>query len=293
MKVEEVLEQLGMSVITIGREIACKCPFHADSHPSFSINAETGLWICYQCSRAGTLNMLIKEVGGGANSIRTDLSATEALREVRHKKIKKKGLPAPEPDVELPPDPLIVYARYDGFKGPPDWAIEERMISRAAATHYGLKWDRGWVLPIWAPHVDDESVALMGWQFKQMHFVSNYPKQIKKSHTLFGLRELGLYGDMSTVALVESPLDVVRLASANVAAVAAYGAFVSRAQLQLLVEAADRVLVALDNDPAGEEQAGKIYPYLARHVPTRRVRYPEGVKDPGDMKDEQVAEVFG
>lgn len=276
---EEVLEQLGIKVSAVGEfEISASCPFHADNHPSFSINSKTGLWICYQCSRAGTLSMLVQELGGDTNPV-------EFLREVKHKNIRRKQKAQPLPE-EPPLDPFVVYARYEAFKQVPPWALEQRMLNEQVCEDYGIKWDKGWVIPIWSPDGEE----LMGWQFKRMDFVSNFPKAVKKSQTLFGLRELP---DPSPVlVLVESPLDVVRLASVGVPAVSSYGAYVSKVQIKMLVSVADRIVLALDNDREGNAQTEKIYPRLARLLPTTRAVLPSGTKDPGDLSDRQALRVF-
>jgi hypothetical protein len=231
--------------------------------------------------------MLISEVGG------SDADPDIILREIKHKRIPTTRVQNVDTaDEPPPPEPLMIYAKYDGYGSPPDWALESRGLANNMGTRYGIKWDKGWVIPIWAPEITKPQESLWGWQWKRMSDVSNWPNGIEKSKTLFGLRELGLHGDMATVALVESPLDVVRLASCDVAAVASFGAYVSKAQQQLLVEHSSRILLALDNDVAGEAQARKIYPYLSRQVPTAKVIYPDGVKDPGDMTDDQIERAF-
>lgn len=253
------------------------------------MNASSGLWICYSCGRGGTMEMLIGELGD------SDADPKLVLRDVRQANLptkRTKDLPEPEPEEVLAPDPLFIYARFDGFTTPPDRVLETRWIDGDHAAEFAIRWDKGWVIPIWAPDITIPQESLWGWQWKRMSVVLNWPNEVKKSGSLFGLRELGRFGDMSTVAIVESPLDVVRLAMCDVAAVAAFGAYVSKTQQQLLMENADRVLLALDNDKAGHEQADKIYPYLARHVPTAKVIYPDGVKDPGDMTDEQIERTF-
>lgn len=282
---EEVLEQIGIKVASVGEfEISAKCPYHADNHPSFSINAKTGLWICYQCSRAGTLEMLVQEIAG------EDHNPTEFLREVKHKAIKRKHTgPIPEKEPDL--NPYVVYARYESFRRVPSWALDARYISRAACDLYGLKWSRGWILPIWSANANVNDISrLMGWQFKRLDFVSNFPKQVKKSQTLFGLRELAY--STKGVVVVESPLDVVRLASVEIPAVSTYGAFVSLAQLQLLVSTFDRVVLALDNDTEGKAQTAKIFPRLARLVQTTKAVLPAEAKDPGDLTDKQAMRIF-
>ena len=274
--VSDVLIQIGIKVANVGdREISAQCPFHPDNHPSFSMNAESGLWICYQCGERGTLEMLLTKVGGES------INPTVLLREIRLQAITKPVV-VEEPK---PEDRLIMQARYKAFKSPPSWATEERMIDPTIAEDYGLKWDKGWVIPIWEPFTNE----LIGWQFKQIDFVSNYPKAVKKSTTLFGIREL----KKTAIVLVESPLDVTRLASVGITALAAYGAFVSKTQIRLLIEVADRVVLALDNDEEGERQNSKLYPYLSKFLPVRTVRFPDGCKDPGDLSDEQALRMFG
>lgn len=287
--IEDVLAQLGIRVANVGStEISASCPFHTDSHPSFSINIKTGLWICYQCSERGTLPMLLDKVSGDV------VNADEYLREIKFKNItkankeKKTVASVTEEEHVEDDDPFILFARYEGFGLPPRWALKDRMLDRATAERYGLKWDRGWVIPIWDPEVEDDKSGLWGWQYKQVDFVSNYPPKVKKSHTLFGLHEHA----SGTVVLVESPLDVVRLASAGVSSVSSFGAYVSKVQMSLIVAMADRVILALDNDEEGARQTAKVYPYFAKRMPTSLAQFPRGAKDPGDLSDRQVAKVF-
>jgi DNA primase len=47
-----------------GPEYIAKCPFHKDKRPSFSINAETTLWICFGCGARGDLYGLVGRLEG-------------------------------------------------------------------------------------------------------------------------------------------------------------------------------------------------------------------------------------
>jgi DNA primase len=93
------------------------------------------------------------------------------------------------------------------------------------------------------------------------------------------------------VAVVESPLDVVRLAALDIPAVATYGAYVSKAQVALLIEHFERLVLALDDDEAGRQQTDRLYRPLARLMPVRRVTF-YGAKDPGDTPDAECWEIF-
>lgn len=246
------------------------------------MNATTGAWICYQCGESGGLSMLAEKIGGPGTN------AKELIREVRRQATRRPRrlvVEPPEPVVE-PESELRLQARYESFGDPPGWALEERHITREAAAWYGIKWSKGWIIPIWAPGDDHR---LWGWQFKRLSMVRNYPHGIKKSTTLFGLREI----KATQAVVVESPLDVVRLASAGVSAVATFGAFVSKAQTTLLIDCFEKISLALDDDETGNEQLERIYRGMARQITVQVPVFPPGAKDPGDMSDGQVAEVFG
>jgi hypothetical protein len=275
--IEEILSDLKIEVTSVGdKEIGAHCPFHADNHPSFYISSTSGLWMCHSCGRGGPLEILIEQISG------EKIDPEVYLREIRHNNLgvnKKKEKAAKETDYRL------LVARYNSFKRPPAWALESRMIDPEIAEEYGIRWDHGWILPLFDPHTH----ALWGWQFKQLKFVSNYPKSIKKSLTLFGIRELR----NDWAALVESPLDVARLASADVPAVASFGAFVSQVQIELISSVVRELVIALDADEEGQRQADKVYKKMAPKIPvTKRVDFPKGIKDPGDMSDKQVERVF-
>jgi len=272
------LAQLGIVIASVGaEEIAAHCPFHSDTHPSFSINATSGLWICHQCSERGNLEMLLQKVGSGTTAI----SLEGLIRQVRRT---KRVAPPPPP----PLDPYTIFAQYEACSHPPAWALEERQFSQSVAERFGIRWDRGWILPIWDPVVTHPAQQLRGWQFKRLDLVSNYPKSVKKSTTLFGLHVF--HGP--SVALVESPLDVARLAAVGVPAVAAFGAFVSTAQVRLIVDAAEKVVLALDNDTEGQRQTQRLYRTFGKLLPVSVVRYPEHAKDPGDLSDDEVVDLF-
>ena len=44
-------------------ELQYHCPFHSDNKESFSINTQTGLWICFTCGK-GNLRQLAERLAG-------------------------------------------------------------------------------------------------------------------------------------------------------------------------------------------------------------------------------------
>lgn len=96
----------------------------------------------------------------------------------------------------------------------------------------------------------------MGWQEKghQTRFFKN-TTGLKKSVTVFGYSQYK-GGDM---IVVESPLDVTRLASVGIpGGVATFGCAISDIQFNL-VRGADKLIFAMDNDKAGNESTLDLY----------------------------------
>ena len=74
LSVEEVLKHYKMEVDrTIGDELRCLCPFHADHNPSFDINASSGVWICRAGCGGGNLFQFV------AKKEHVDLQTAELL----------------------------------------------------------------------------------------------------------------------------------------------------------------------------------------------------------------------
>jgi DNA primase len=142
---------------------------------------------------------------------------------------------------------------------------------------------RTWVIPI-----RTAQGKLLGYQRKRGKYVENVPEDMRKSRTLFGIDVF----DGGTAILVESPLDVVRLTSAGVdGGVAAFGAGVSKYQMNLLLEEADEIVLALDNDEAGILSTQKLKATYGRRIPllTLCYDYTPDAKDVGEMeKDSQI-----
>ena len=278
----DFLVSIGVDVRKVGQEISGCCPVHiartgkVDRSPSWSMNADSGLWICYSCGARGTLNGLIWELTGKESVEASALlmnTLVDGLGQTR---------------VEHVPDFNI--QQYLAFSFPPQEELRKRRISNDCARVYGLRWseERGsWIIPIITP---DHNI--IGWQEKAPRFVKNYPTGLKMRGTLFGIERFS----SSVAILVESPLDVVRFASSfdGMQCLASFGASITHEQLQLLYSKADKVIVALDNDEAGIASAQKIFkdmPSLKNGVQWLKYKHTKA-KDIGDMTDDEVYEAI-
>jgi 5S rRNA maturation endonuclease (ribonuclease M5) len=277
----DVLTSIGVEITRVGeREINGRCPVHvsrtgkADKSPSWSMNATTGAWLCFSCGARGSLMGLVHDLTG-SDQLAYDFYATIATVG-----LERLTNPVVAPKIS------VDWVAYGKFAEVPDEELEKRSITRHAATIHGIKWDTKndcWVIP-----VVDKDRNLIGWQSKKKDWVRNYPVGIKKSVTLFGLERF----KGGTAILLESPLDVVRLTSAQepIQGLASFGSAISTTQISLLEEHVDRLIVAMDNDEAGLASAKKLFESLPRfRGGTLWLNYREtNAKDIGDMTNDEI-----
>jgi DNA primase len=282
--VAATLERLGIEGRESGDEMVARCPLHAqrtgreDAHPSWSINMNTGLFLCFSCGYRGSLYTLVMDLEG--------VPDVEAAREFVVKGTLKNSIERiPGPYRPITQRTGMPESRLGAFIAPPAWALRSRRVTATACEYYGVLWstyDESWILPI-----RDYDGLLLGWQSKGQvdRSFKNFPPGVKKSNTLFGYHRF-TEGQM---VVVESPLDAVRLYSEGITgAVATYGAIVSQKQIRLM-SAADEVVMALDADEAGRKASRELL--TATRGVLKAVRffsYDGTVKDPGDMDSDAI-----
>lgn len=276
-----LLRSAGVQIKSAGeREITGKCPVHVrvtgreDRSPSWSINADSGLWICFSCGARGTLSMLMAELLG-----------TDSMWDVQTFIIQNtlNRLNAPNHVQIEPPVDIDEFTRFERVS---DKKCQSKNLDPDLVYQYGVRWNpknKSWAIPIIS-----SSAELKGWQEKKSGWVRNFPIGVEKSKTLFGIERFRA----KTAVLVESPLDVVRFAAVFSApqCLASFGAHVSDAQLDMLSHSADKVIIAMDNDEAGLLASQKIYkrlPHLRRGVWWWNYDGTDA-KDIGDMTDEEI-----
>ena len=276
LDVESILDELGVENVRVGdREIVASCPMHPvllgrpDRHASWSINKFTGAHNCFSCGWKGGIATLYRDLTGEVpDDVDMELRRAAAVAVLERPEVRKA-----EPEWDFPE-----------WLGPvPDRLLETRYLDPCSARAYDLRWDpkdRVWVLPI-----HDEDGNVVGAQYKQVGSVLTGPTGLAKAKYLFGLWAMRSHRQ---VALVESPLDAVRLHSVGIPAVSSLGAWVSEEQCSLLSRHFSLVVLALDNDQTGRDAADRTADRLQRMgCPSLRFRY-RGLpgKDPGDVADD-------
>jgi len=282
-----ILETAGVDIHRSGeREITGRCPVHHrvvgrdDKSPSWSINASTGLWICFSCGARGTLTSLLSELLGTHES----LSIQKFLITNSYNAL------STNPQTKQESAHVQDASSFFEFPRVSDTKCLYKNLDPELVFRYGVRWNpdnKSWCIPIISP-----IGRLEGWQEKKSDWVRNYPIGVKKAQTLFGVERF----KCRTAVLVESPLDIIRFASvyANPQALASFGAWVSKEQMTLLTHVADSVIVAMDNDDPGIEACKRIYKSLP--PPRKGIRWWDysgtDAKDIGDMSDDEIVHGF-
>jgi 5S rRNA maturation endonuclease (ribonuclease M5) len=258
-EMENVLDRLGIEIISVtGDEIKAHCPAHLsrtgkiDNNPSWSINADTGAHNCFSCKFRGSLQYLVEYCQGvGFDEAKVWLNTGERNLSKAYERL---IMPTP---IDSEPNP-ITESMLSAFTTPPKEALASRGITETAASYFEILWDaqhENWITVIRDPYTN----KLLGWQEKgyKGRYFRNYPVGVNKSTAVFGYMQNN--GDEMIV--VESPLDVARLASVGIlGGVSTYGSAVSNAQLKL-IRSANKVIFAMDNDEAGRVSSKALMDY--------------------------------
>ncbi|CAB4166948.1 Bacterial DnaG primase, TOPRIM domain [uncultured Caudovirales phage] len=289
--VERVLLSLDIALVAQrGEEVQGLCPMHKartgkeDHNPSWWINSITGAHICFSCGYKGNVYTLVADLKGMDYFDAKDYvdSSAELDVDVLLKRIREL------PQYVSVEEPITMSeARLAVFIDPPENELRKRFISAEAAKHHNVLWDANnsaWILPIRDPN----DYSLWGWQEKgaRGRFFRNQPQGVKKSKTVFGVEVM----TTKTLVVVESPLDVPRLATAGIdGAISTYGAIISEEQVKIM-RRATKVIAAFDKDDAGMHANEAIRVFARKYgIELAYFNYTGiDVKDPGDMTAKEI-----
>jgi hypothetical protein len=239
---------------------------------------------CFSCGFRGPFVLLVEHM---LKCDRDDavgwIRARGGIERVKRTLDESKGLRLLTRDTTL----QINEASLALFVDPPAEALAKRGLSLASVQHYGILWDAAkdrWITPIRDPNTG----KLWGWQAKNERYFSNFPKQVTKSQTLFGLEQFV----EGPAIVIESPLDVPRIFTAGVeGGLSSYGAGVSEAQMKIVQAITDECIVGLDNDKDGTTYSRWLNDTYGKSMILRFLNYAdfdEEIKDPGNMTDDQI-----
>ena len=254
---------------------------HGDRTGKFAINREKKVYNCFVCGGGTllTLTMAIRDCDEreGLDWLRQFTSKAHQTDENFMDEID--GLLAPAVEEQETITPWFgpnVLTQWEGRDH--EW-FAERGISDEVREKYHLGVDENTRRTKGGDEFISESIVLphfwegklVGWQNRWMgdrpKWVPKYTNtnDFPKRTTLFGW-DHAAFGD-KPIVVVESVPTVLYLASLDIPAIATFGATVSKEQLKIMRGCQQGIILAQDNDQAGDQWRGSLVSYLDRYIP--------------------------
>lgn len=307
--VEVLLEELGFEVPSTDSDIIrTKCAIHGGDNPtSFVMNKENTLWYCHSgdCGGGDAIELVRKmknysfpkAVQWLSELFEVDIDGLEIVerksRLKQHlksfikamKSVKEKDLDEYIIDVEV--KPLKTFRNYDkdtidffniGF-------IDTIELMKRNGESYTLK--NRLCFPI-VFNNKQVGVALRRTKSKDMPKWSNQPVNVDYGSILYNYDNII---GKTQIVVAEGITDVMAYHEIGVPAVATFGAHLTDNQYRLLIKTGADIILAYDNDKAGNEAKKKAIKMLKNKTNLFTVDLPAG-RDAGDITREELLDAY-
>lgn len=302
--VPALLKALRIDAQRRGREwwAACPLPGHDESEPSWSIadspgSDRHGYHYCFGCGRGGSGVSLVCEV--------IDITWSSAMRWVAEQGL---DVDAPAPlSVSLVVKPGMARNRFQlplGCHGGPlpSWPtpirryVERRGITSAQVDRWNLMYSTEGrlegrvVFPYAANDGSLTGYTARSWDGREPRYKEPHYAEGADSNAMLGPVNWPEHGeDRDVVVVAEGAINALALERAGARYIAAPGGSKTLTSSQMaLLASFDVVVVASDNDQAGDSMAEALVGGLSRWSKVRRIAFPKGV-DAAQMPSDELA----
>jgi DNA primase len=285
-QVRRVLNGSGVEIeAEFGNDFIVYCPYHNNSRtPAGEVAKDSGLFFCFGCQTTKNLEEFIM--------FTTGRSYFETVRYIKSKEtetnienIVNKAMYAP-PDFVQYDEVLIKRLNNQALESPKAMRYYSgRSITEDSVKKFWLGYSEKQdmvTIPIHSP--DGLTIGFVGRSVEGKEF-KNTPG-LPKSKVLFNLHRVKT---SSSIYVVESSFDAIRLDQVGFPAVATLGANVSASQIKLLEKYFNNVVLVADNDEAGAIMKEKLIDKLGSLVSV--VNIDKKYKDIGDMDDSAIRNI--
>lgn len=286
---EQIGEVINVCGISVGSELDTHylvfCPFHYNKNtPACEIDKEKGLFLCFACGERGTLLDLVMRTTN-RNYFEASRVISTAAKSIDFASRIEKDIQVREEFIQfdlelinrLHNDLLTSDRAINYFKGR---NIEIDAIKKFKLG-YSPKQDMVTV-PVYS-HTDI-CVGFVGRSIEGKSFKNS--TGLPRNKVLFNLNNV----KFKDIVIVESSFDAIRLWQLNIPAIATLGANIGKNQVNLLNKYSNKLILAMDQDEAGGNLSRNLNKQIT--VPVLNMEFPDGVKDIGDMSDEQIITSF-
>lgn len=285
---------LGIMGVIVGKEFRARCPFHDDTHPSFSMDIYEGVWICHSGCGQGNIWQLVERVHDctsieARDWVQTNSRQTSANALARLFSI---SLAVPGGPDYLPPDTgwRVRYNALDN-KAIPLWFLE-RGFSWKTVNHWGIKYDPALDAVIIPVVWDGELVGTITRAYEGTPKYINSPG-LPRAEILFG----EINSQLNRIILCEGVLDTLWGWQNGYNIAGLLGTFLSKEQIEILKTCGfGEITLALDNDEAGKKgtreavdkliKAGWMEPQIST------IQFPDGMKDINDCDPDVLEKLY-
>jgi DNA primase len=282
-QIRRVLNGSGIEIeAEFGNDFIVFCPYHNNSRtPAGEVAKDSGLFFCFGCQTTKGLEEFIMHM--------TNRTYFETVRYIKSKETETNIESIVAKTMYAPPD----FVQYDELliKRLNNQALESpramryytgRSITEDSVKKFSLGFSEKQdmvTIPVHSP--DGLTIGFVGRSIEGKEF-KNTPG-LPKSKVLFNLHRVKT---SSTIYVVESSFDAIRLDQVGFPAVATLGANVSASQIKLLEKYFNNVVLVADNDEAGAIMKDKLIEKLGSLVSV--ITIDKKYKDIGDMDDETI-----
>ena len=286
---DQIGEIINVCGIEVGSELDTHylifCPFHYNKNtPACEVDKEKGLFLCFACGERGTLLDLVMRTTN-RNYFEASRVISTAAKSIDFASRIEKDIQVKEEFLQFDNE-LIDRLHNDLLSS--DKAIayfKTRNIELDAIKKFKLGYSPKQdmvTVPIYS-HTDI-CVGFVGRSVEGKSFKNS--TGLPRNKVLFNLNNV----KFSDIVIVESSFDAIRLWQLNIPAIATLGANIGKNQINLINKYATRLILAMDQDEAGGSLTRNLNKSVT--VPILNMDFPDGVKDIGDMTDEQIVKSF-
>lgn len=286
---DQIGEIINVCGIEVGSELDTHylifCPFHYNKNtPACEVDKEKGLFLCFACGERGTLLDLVMRTTN-RNYFEASRVISTAAKSIDFASRIEKDIQVKEEFLQFDNE-LIDRLHNDLLSSEKAIAyFKTRNIELDAIKKFKLGYSPKQdmvTVPIYS-HTDI-CVGFVGRSVEGKSFKNS--TGLPRNKVLFNLNNV----KFSDIVIVESSFDAIRLWQLNIPAIATLGANIGKNQINLINKYATRLILAMDQDEAGGSLTRNLNKSVT--VPILNMDFPDGVKDIGDMTDEQIIKSF-
>lgn len=266
------------------------CPFHADVYPSMQVNYDTGSCFCYGCQKSYDTLALVKAFEHQKDDLKACIKLAHIMTTKKVSKIKAKQATIKRSNNK---DALVIAEDFYFNLKTVDWRKEHsdeaeymvrRGFKRSALNMCKAKYSYMRAYPLIFPMFDNDEFK--GWVCRTtLKAIEQRRKYLYNEGFSRATTLCGTYSKKCTLVICEGYMDMLKFKQFGLKnVVAILGWKITAEQVAKLKKMGiTHVISALDNDECGKKGTK----YLSNFFKVTKFQYPKGIKDAGEMTQEQ------